>query len=126
MILLKKLLFNMRKTLFIAILSTIFLLLIINIRIFAQHDNGKWKGSKYHYGTYYADPRERCYGERKAIRDERDARKVLLKHFSPSRETIGNIKDRNLFFEVEIRNKDNKIVDRLIIDKRTGRIRSVY
>lgn len=115
----------MRKTLFILILA-IFLLLLLNISIFAQPGNSGWKGSKYHYGTYYADPRERCYGERKVIRDERDARKVLLRHFKHDREAIGNIKDRNLFFEVEIRDRDNKTIDKVIIDKRTGRIRSVY
>ncbi|MGB9716061.1 MAG: hypothetical protein ACPL1G_06620 [Thermodesulfovibrionales bacterium] len=115
----------MRKALFIIIL-TIISLLSINISIFAQPGNSGWKGSKYHYGTYYADPSEKCYGERKVIRDERDARKVLLRHFKHNREVIGNIKDRNLFFEVEIRGRDNKTIDRIIIDKRTGRIRSVY
>jgi hypothetical protein len=49
-----------------------------------------------------------------------------MKYFSSGRETIGEIKDRGLFFEVEIKGRDNRTVDRIIIDKRTGRIRSVY
>jgi len=93
---------------------------------FAQHGNDGWRGSKYHYGTYCTGPQEGQYGERKAVRTERDARKVLLKHFSSGRETIGEIRDRVLFFEVEIKGRDNKTVDRIIIDKRTGRIRSTY
>ncbi|MGQ9571158.1 MAG: hypothetical protein ACUVUQ_10050 [Thermodesulfovibrionales bacterium] len=115
----------MGKRLFIIILS-ILLVFLIKVRIFAQPDSNGWKGGKYHYGTYFADPNERCYGERKVIKTERDARRVLLKHFLSGRERIGEIKDRNLFFEVEIRSRDNKTIDKIIIDKRTGRIRSVY
>jgi hypothetical protein len=115
----------MKKILFIIILN-ILLLMLTAYNSFAQHGNNGWRGSKYHYGTYYTSPQEGCYGERKAVRTERDARKVLLKHFSSGRETIGEIRDRNLFFEVEIKGRDNKTVDRIIIDKRTGRIRSAY
>jgi uncharacterized membrane protein YkoI len=111
--------------LFIAIFS-ILIVLSVHFTAFSQPDGSRWKGNKYHYGTYYTDPQEKCYGERKAIKTERDARKILLRHFSPGRETIGEIRDRNLFFEVEIKSRDNKTIDRIIIDKRTGRIRSVY
>ena len=115
----------MKKILFIIILN-IFLLMLTAYNSFAQHGNNGWRGSKYHYGTYYTSPQEGQYGERKAVRTERDARKVLLKHFSSGRETIGKIRERDLFFEVEIKGRDNKTVDIIIIDKRTGRIRSTY
>jgi hypothetical protein len=87
----------MKKILFIIILN-ILLLMLAAYNSFAQHGNNGWRGSKYHYGTYYTSPQEGRYGERKAVRTERDARKVLLKHFSSGRETIGEIRDRNLFF----------------------------
>lgn len=105
---------------------SILLVLLVPLTIFPQPGSNGWKDRKYHYGTYYTEPQEKCYGERKAIKTERDARKVLLKHFSTGRETIGEIKDRSLFFEVEIKSRDNKTIDRIIIDKRTGRIRSAY
>lgn len=93
---------------------------------FAQHGENGWRGSKYHYGTYCPGPQEGRYGERKAVRTETEAREELRKYFSSGNETIGEIKDRDLFFEVEIKGRDNKTVDRIIIDKRTGRIRSAY
>ena len=39
---------------------------------------------------------------------------------------INNIKERKWFFEAEIRDKKNKLIDVVIVDKRTGRIRSIY
>jgi len=116
---------SMKRILLIIILS-IFILAIATFNAFAQHGENGWRGSKYHYGTYYPGPREGRYGERKTVRTKTEARKKLLRYFPYGRETIGEIKDRNLFFEVEIKDRNNKTVDRIIIDKRTGRIRSVY
>jgi hypothetical protein len=39
---------------------------------------------------------------------------------------INNIREKDWFFEAEIRDKQNNLRDIVIIDKRTGRIRSVY
>jgi Ni/Co efflux regulator RcnB len=85
-----------------------------------------WKGGRYPYGDYYPGPREGRYGARKAVRTEGEARDILRKYFSPRKATIGEIKERNWFFEAEIRDRNNSPVDRVIIDKRTGRIRSIY
>jgi hypothetical protein len=85
-----------------------------------------WKGSRYPYGDYYPGPREGRYGARKAVRTEGEARNILRRYFSPREATIGEIKERNWFFEAEIKDRNNRPVDRVIIDKRTGRIRSIY
>lgn len=115
----------MKKILYIIIL-TILVLMLADYNAFAQHGKNGWRGSKYHYGTYCPGPQKDRYGERKAVRTEREARKELRKYFTSEKETIGEIRDRDLFFEVEIKGRDNKTVDRIIIDKRTGRIRSTY
>ena len=39
---------------------------------------------------------------------------------------LGEIKDEGSFFEAEILTKDNSLVDRLIVDKSSGRMRSAY
>ena len=36
------------------------------------------------------------------------------------------MEERRWYFEVEITDPEGKLVDKLIIDKRTGRIRSIY
>jgi hypothetical protein len=114
------------KRISLIIILSILILIIMTFNAFAQPSEKEWRGRRYHYGTYCPALQEECYGERRAVRTKIEARKELLKYFSSGRETIGEIKDRGLFFEVEIKGRDNRTVDRIIIDKRTGRIRSVY
>jgi len=90
-----------------------------------KEKNG-WKSERYPYGHYYPGPREGEYGQRKTIRTEAEARKILMNYFSPQRATIGEIRERGWFFEAEIRDIHNIPIDRVIIDKRTGRMRSIY
>lgn len=47
-------------------------------------------------------------------------------YFSSDYVTIGSIKERKWFFEGEIRDKNNNLIDKVAIDKRTGRIRSMH
>jgi hypothetical protein len=39
---------------------------------------------------------------------------------------LGEIKDEGSFFEAKLLTKDNSLVDKLIVDKNTGRMRSAY
>ncbi len=40
--------------------------------------------------------------------------------------TVGDISERNWYFEAEILDRDKTVIDRVIVDKRSGRIRSIY
>jgi len=56
-----------------------------------------------------------------------EARKILLLYFPPHKDImVGPVRERGLFFEAEITDRKGRLIDVLIIDKRTGRIRSVY
>jgi hypothetical protein len=39
---------------------------------------------------------------------------------------IGKISEKALYFEAEILDDRDKVIDVVIVDKRTGRIRSIY
>ena len=39
---------------------------------------------------------------------------------------LGEVKDEGSFFEADLLTKDNSLVDKLIVDKDTGRMRSAY
>jgi hypothetical protein len=80
------------------------------------------RGEKYPYGG----SREGGYGEKKEVLTPADAEKILKQYFAKKNVTIGEIKERELYFEAEVRDKDNKLIDKVIVDKRTGRIRSIY
>ena len=85
--------------------------------------NGWWDG-RYPYGDYC--PMQGWYGARKPVRTSVEAKKILYEYFSTADVKIGKIKEREWFFEAEIKDKNNKLLDIVIVDKRTGRIRSTY
>jgi hypothetical protein len=68
------------------------------------------------------------YGARKAVKNVDEARQVMESYFAPLREGVrtGKIEEKPLYFEVEILGKDGALIDKAIVDKRTGRIRSIY
>jgi hypothetical protein len=78
------------------------------------------------YGGYCQGPGWGRYGARQQIRTAQDARAYLTKFFEDQDVVIGSITERGRFFAADILDKDKNIVDRVIIDKRTGRIRSLY
>jgi len=68
----------------------------------------------------------RGFGERRAVTTHEEARAVLRKYFSNKDVAIGEIVEKELFFKAEIRDRGNALIDKVIIDKRTGRVRSIY
>jgi hypothetical protein len=78
------------------------------------------------YGAYKKDPAESSYGENRPVTSIEEARRVLKEYFAKKDVRIGEIREQKFFFESEIRDKNNNLIDKVIIDKRTGRIRSTY
>lgn len=84
--------------------------------------NGWWDGSP--YGDWC--PMWGEYGARKPVKTVSETKRILQEYFKNEPAVIGNIKERKWFFEAEIKDKNNKLLDIVIVDKRTGRIRSIY
>jgi len=83
------------------------------------------------YGNYCPGMQWGPYGVRKPVRTAEEAKQVIetyLSDLSGNTEgfRVGQIQEKNLYFEVEILDRNNKLIDRAIVDKRTGRIRSIY
>lgn len=83
--------------------------------------------------TYRTEMRGRCgkrqgdwYGARHAVTDLSEARGLLLNYFSGRGYTVSGITEKRWGFRAEILDKDGKVIDRVLIDKRSGRIRSLY
>jgi hypothetical protein len=64
-------------------------------------------------------------GEKKGISTADEALKVLKKHFEKKDIVIGEVSEKELYFEAEIKDRKNMVIDKVIVDKRTGRIRSI-
>ena len=69
---------------------------------------------------------ETGYGEKRPVSTIEEAREALTEYFAKKDVKISEIREQTLFFEAEIRDKNNNLVDKVIVDKRTGRIRSTY
>jgi hypothetical protein len=80
------------------------------------------------YGHFCPGRGQGPYGVRKPVRTIDEARQVIESYFAGLGENVktGRIEEKSLFFEVEIVNQDGALIDKTIVDKRTGRIRSIY
>jgi hypothetical protein len=66
------------------------------------------------------------YGERRNVVTEDEAQTIVREYFTNRDLKIGKLKKKKFYFETDITDKQGRVIDRIIIDKRTGRIRSVY
>lgn len=78
------------------------------------------------YGSYHYGPRWGWYGAKREVKTTNEARKILEQYFENEDFFIGDVKENGRFFRAEIRDRNKILIDRVIIDKRTGRIRSIY
>jgi len=69
------------------------------------------------------------YGEPQKPLEEKDVKAVVKDYIESTRNPnlkMGKIKEMENFFEVEILTKDNSLVDKILVDKFTGWMRSAY
>lgn len=91
------------------------------------------RGRGWYEGRPYGDycPGRRWggpYGARQPVRTLDEARQVIERYFAARQKdvTVGKIEERKWFFLAEILDKDGALVDETLVDKRTGRIRSIH
>lgn len=80
------------------------------------------------YGRYCPGHHWGPYGKRRAVKTAEEAKQAIEKYFSDSGQKVqvGKIEEHRGYYEAEITDAEGNIVDRVIIDKRAGRIRSIY
>ncbi len=108
-------------------LGVLTIALLTFLFLFVSHSqamDGCW-GGRFPHGNY-------CegwgwYGEGKAVRTQAEAIKIIKHYYSSDEDVrIMNVIERKWFFEAEIRDTKDNLIDVIIIDKRTGRMRSIY
>jgi hypothetical protein len=78
------------------------------------------------YGGYCQGPQWGWYGASVPVRTEPEARKYLDTFFQGQDIVVGTITTRGRHFVADILDKKGKLVDRVILDRRTGRVRSIF
>lgn len=66
------------------------------------------------------------YGARRPVASREDAREQLAKYYSSQQKTVAELAEKPWRFEADLLDNCGKVVDRVMIDKRSGRIRSIY
>ncbi len=66
------------------------------------------------------------YGASQPVTSAADARKILLNYFSGQEYTVSGVTEKKWGFRADIIDKSGVVIDRVMIDKRFGRIRSLY
>ena len=78
------------------------------------------------YGPGYQGPQ---YQQPQKPMEEKDAKELLENYLESTRNPnlkLGKIEDKGEGFEADILTKDGSLVDKILVDKRTGWMRSVY
>lgn len=80
------------------------------------------------YGNFCPGMKWGPYGVRKPVRTVAEAKQIIEIYLSGNTQGahVGKIQEQELYFEAEILGRKGKLIDRQIVDKRTGRIRSIY
>jgi hypothetical protein len=109
------------------VLPTVFLLAFLAVDgTFAYGMDRCW-GGRFPHGSYCQGRGCGWYGERQAVRTKAEALRILTRYFSSYDDLrISDIRERKWFYEADIRDVKNRLIDVVIVDKRTGRIRSIY
>jgi hypothetical protein len=68
-----------------------------------------------------------CYGARQPVKSIEEARKQLEAYYADRKDVvIGGIEERRWGYEAQILDSNKKLVDRVMLHRQTGRIRSMY
>lgn len=79
------------------------------------------------YGHYWRSYKWGWYGAKRTVKTPVEANEIILQFYVPQKGIhIHRVIESPLFYQAEIINTKGVLVDKVIIDKRTGRIRSIY
>lgn len=83
-------------------------------------------------GSCNPEMRGRCgkrrgdwYGARQAVPNAVEARVLLLNYFAGREYTVSEVTEKRWGFRADILDKSGKVIDCVMLDKRSGRIRSL-
>lgn len=66
------------------------------------------------------------YGAKREVRSVDDARALFDAHFSGQNVTVSDIIEKKWCYQADVKNRSGSVIDRVMVDKRFGRIRSIY
>jgi len=114
------------RSLFLIIFLFVTLVAVPLISVAQPMGRGMYQGVP--YGHYCPGMQWGPYGVRKPVGTTEQAKQVIETYLSDNSQglKVGNITEKNWYFEAEILDRGKTVIDKVIVDKRSGRIRSIY
>jgi len=78
------------------------------------------------YGAYCPGPGWGSYGAKNPVQSIENVATLLRRYYENQDVAIGKIAERESYFAADIKDRNDNLIDRVIVDKRSGRIRSIY
>ncbi len=78
------------------------------------------------YGYYRHHLRQAGYGERIKLKSKEEAVLLVKEFYDPMNVNIVPVAENRRFYKMEILDENKNILDIVIVDKLSGRIRSIY
>ncbi len=78
------------------------------------------------YGDFKFDKQRGRYGKPFSVNSKEDAVNILKSFYSDREINIGEIRERRRFFIIEVLDKQGNLVDVILINKKNGRLRSIF
>jgi len=97
--------------------------------VYSDQASAMMHGEGHHgpYGGYCRGPKWGWYGAHRNVNTVDEVRELLTVFLQDTSVTVGVIREEKAYYEAQIIDKeDGEVVDVLIVDKRTCRIRSKY
>jgi hypothetical protein len=117
----------MKRTVFLIVMVLASQFMIVSLP-FAQEEGEKHLERQPVYGQYWQSEKWGWYGAKRIVRTPEDAQQILEQFFIHHRRIVRVVKisEKDQFFVAQIINSKGMTIDLILIDKRTGRIRSMY
>ena len=119
----------MKKVQLLLLIITSFLALSMMAPIPAAAERPENRGRSFSEGRPYGDycpAQQGRYGATRQVESETAARNILNRYYRNRDISIASVEERRRFYRAEILDSAGNLLDIVIIDKQTGRIRSIY
>lgn len=110
-------------------ITTIFIAFIFILPLIAEATEQKENNNPVQcpYGHYWRSYKGGWYGAKRVVKSTTEANEIVIQFYVPQKGIrVHRIIESPNFFQAEIINQKGRVVDTVIIDKRTGRIRSIF
>ncbi len=107
--------------------SVVFLIVLFAVSItYAEQENKEKTQCPFIYGHYWQSQRWGWYGAKRVVRTPVEAKEIVEQFVQNKGIKVVRIRALADFFVAEIIDRNGVVVDRILIDRRTGRARSMY